>query len=135
MASKIEGNYILGQSEFEYERLTFQARIIRPFTERFFRFAGVSPGMHVLEIGSGMGDVAFLAGEIVGAGGGYWELTRMPLDLRRRANAIVSKGILRGFPSRPAALLSSIGLISSTQSSAVISYFINRILEPLSVVC
>ena len=69
MASKIEGNYILGQSEYEYERLTFQARIIRPFTEKFFRFAGVSSGMRVLEIGSGMGDVAFLAAEIVGPAG------------------------------------------------------------------
>ena len=69
MASKTEGNYILGQSEYEYERLTFQAKIVRPFTDKFFRFAGVSPGMRVLEIGSGMGDVAFLAGEIVGPGG------------------------------------------------------------------
>lgn len=67
MATK--GNYILGQSEFEYERLTFQAKVVRPFTEKFFRFAGVNPGMRVLEIGSGMGDVAFLAGEIVGPGG------------------------------------------------------------------
>jgi ubiquinone/menaquinone biosynthesis C-methylase UbiE len=64
-----EGNYILGQSEYEYERLTFQAKIVRPFTDKFFRSAGVGPGMRVLEIGSGMGDVAFLAGEIVGAGG------------------------------------------------------------------
>ena len=67
MAAK--GNYILGQSEYEYERLTFQAKVVRPFTEKFFRFAGVSQGMRVLEIGSGMGDVAFLAGEIVGPGG------------------------------------------------------------------
>src|SRR5215475_12465451 len=69
MALKSEGNYILGQSEYEYERLTFQAEILRPFTEKFFRFAGVSLGMRVLELGSGMGDVAFLAGEIVGPGG------------------------------------------------------------------
>src|SRR5262245_36049348 len=69
MALKTEGNYILGQSEYEYERLTFQAKILRPFTDKFFRLAGVSPGMHVLEIGSGMGDVAFLAAEIVGSGG------------------------------------------------------------------
>jgi len=69
MALKTEGNYILGQSDYEYERLTFQAKIVRRFTEKFFRFAGVSPGMRVLEIGSGMGDVALLAGEIVGPGG------------------------------------------------------------------
>jgi ubiquinone/menaquinone biosynthesis C-methylase UbiE len=66
MTSSIPPNYILGQSEYEYERLTFQAKIVRPFTDKFFRFAGVSQGMRVLEIGSGMGDVAFLAGEIVG---------------------------------------------------------------------
>ena len=59
----------MGQSAYEYERLTFQAKILRPFTEKFFRFAGVSLGMRVLEIGSGMGDVAFLASEIVGPRG------------------------------------------------------------------
>jgi ubiquinone/menaquinone biosynthesis C-methylase UbiE len=69
MAAKTEGNYILGQSEYEYERLTFQAKILRPFREKFFRFAGLGPGMRVLEVGSGMGDVAFLAAEIVGPGG------------------------------------------------------------------
>jgi ubiquinone/menaquinone biosynthesis C-methylase UbiE len=69
MASKNEDNYILGQSEYEYERLTFQAKLVRPFTDKFFRSAGVSPGMRALEIGSGMGDVAFLAGEIVGPEG------------------------------------------------------------------
>ena len=53
MAAKTEGDYILGQSEYEYERLTFQAKILRPFTDKFFRFAGVGPGMRVLEIGSG----------------------------------------------------------------------------------
>src|SRR5689334_14613083 len=69
MASKTEDNYVLGQSEYEYERLTFQAKLLRPFTDKFFRMAGVSPGMRVLDIGSGMGDVAFLAAEIVGPGG------------------------------------------------------------------
>ena len=69
MTSKTERNYILGQSEYEYERLTFQARIVRPFTDKFFRLAGVGPGMRVLEMGSGMGDVAFLAGDIVRPGG------------------------------------------------------------------
>ena len=38
-------------------------------TERFFRAAGVVPGMRVLDIGSGMGDVALLAADIVGPGG------------------------------------------------------------------
>jgi hypothetical protein len=30
-------NYVLGQSDHEYERLMLQARILRPYTEKFFR--------------------------------------------------------------------------------------------------
>ena len=62
-------NYVLGQSAHEFERLTLQGRILRPYTEKFFRRAGLSPGMRVLDIGSGMVDVALLAADIVGSGG------------------------------------------------------------------
>ena len=61
--------YVLGHSEHELERLIAQARLIDPITERFFRAAGVGPGARVLDVGSGAGDVAFLAAGIVGAGG------------------------------------------------------------------
>ena len=135
MASSIPPNYILGQSACEYERLTFQAKIVRPFTDKFIRFAGVSPGMRVLEIGSGMGDVAFLAGEIVGPGGRVLGVDQDTAESRRRASAVVSRAVLRGFLSRPATLLSSTRQISSTQSSAVTSYFTSKIPEPSSVVC
>ena len=40
-----------------------------PYTEKFFRAAGLAPGMRVLEVGSGMGDVALLSADIVGPGG------------------------------------------------------------------
>ncbi len=69
MTSSIPPNYVLGQSPYEYERLTLQAKVLRPFTEKFFTLAGIGPGMRVLEVGSGMGDVALLVGEIVGPGG------------------------------------------------------------------
>ena len=46
-----------------------QARILRPYTEKFFRAAGLAPGMLVLDVGSGMGDVALLSADIVGPGG------------------------------------------------------------------
>jgi ubiquinone/menaquinone biosynthesis C-methylase UbiE len=59
-------NYVLGHSNEEYERLVLQARILRPYTEKFFRAAGVTPGMRVLDLGSGVGDVALLAADIVG---------------------------------------------------------------------
>ena len=69
MTSSIPPNYVLGQSAHEYERLTLQAKVLRPFTEKFFTMAGIRPGMRVLDVGSGMGDVALLVAEIVGPGG------------------------------------------------------------------
>jgi len=69
MAPRAQPDYILGQSAFEYERLTLQAKMLRPFTQKFFTMAGLGPRMRVLEAGSGMGDVALLAAEMVGPGG------------------------------------------------------------------
>jgi hypothetical protein len=51
--------YALGRSDDEHARLTEQANFLRPLTERFFRKAGIAPGMKVLDVGSGVGDVAF----------------------------------------------------------------------------
>jgi len=62
-------DYVLGQSEKEYRRLARQARFLRPWTEHFFRSAGIGPGMSVLDLGSGVGDVSLLAAEMVGPGG------------------------------------------------------------------
>jgi len=69
MSSSTASNYVLGQSVHEYERLMLQARLLRPYTEKFFRAAGLAPGMRVLDTGSGMGDVALLCADIVGPGG------------------------------------------------------------------
>ena len=68
-AARLGHTYLLGHSEHEVERLKAQARLIDPITERFFRAAGVRPDMRLLDVGSGAGDVAFLASEMVGAGG------------------------------------------------------------------
>jgi ubiquinone/menaquinone biosynthesis C-methylase UbiE len=62
-------DYVLGRTREEYARLALQARIIRPYTDRFFRAAGLAPGMRVLDLGSGVGDVAMLAADIVGPEG------------------------------------------------------------------
>ena len=60
------GGYLLGHDPDELRRLNAQARVIDPITRRFFQAAGIGPGMRVLDVGSGAGDVAFLAAEIVG---------------------------------------------------------------------
>jgi len=61
--------YVLGHSEHEVRRLQVQAELIDPITRRIFHRAGVKSGMRVLDLGSGAGDVAFLAAEIVGPSG------------------------------------------------------------------
>lgn len=61
--------YALGRTRDEHERLQRQAAWFRPLTERVFRQAGLAPGQRVLDLGCGVGDVAFLAAEIVGPTG------------------------------------------------------------------
>lgn len=61
-----EPTYVMGRTEHEYQRLTEQADIMRPTTERLFRTAGIGPGMKVLDVGCGAGDVALLLAELVG---------------------------------------------------------------------
>ena len=61
--------YTMGRSDEETERLIEQSRLLRPITERFLRSAGLARGMRVLDIGSGAGDVALVAAELVGPEG------------------------------------------------------------------
>jgi ubiquinone/menaquinone biosynthesis C-methylase UbiE len=61
--------YELGHTEQELNRLNTQARLVDPFTRWYFREAGIGEGMRVLDVGSGAGDVAFLAAELVGKTG------------------------------------------------------------------
>jgi ubiquinone/menaquinone biosynthesis C-methylase UbiE len=46
-----------------------QSARVAPITERFFREAGIVPGQRVLDLGSGVGDVAILVAEMVGPSG------------------------------------------------------------------
>src|ERR1041384_8826992 len=61
--------YPLGYTGAEHERLIRQAERMAPITERFFREAGIGPGQRVLDLGSGVGDVAMLVARTVGPSG------------------------------------------------------------------
>src|SRR5262249_10836638 len=61
--------YVLGHSEVELERLAFQAELVGPVTRQLLVEAGLASGMRVLDVGTGRGDVAFLAAELVGKTG------------------------------------------------------------------
>src|ERR1700747_3043800 len=57
--------YVLGSTDAEQERLIRQAARLDPYTERLFRAAGMGPGQRILDIGSGVGDVAMVGGALV----------------------------------------------------------------------
>lgn len=73
-------DYVLGSSEHERKRLTTQAAFLHDATEAAFRAAGIAPGMRVLDIGSGAGDVAMLAADLVGQDGSVVGLDRDPAN-------------------------------------------------------
>jgi SAM-dependent methyltransferase len=58
--------YVLGSSPRELSRLSLQAQIVRPITERLLRQLGIKEGLQVLDLGCGAGDVSMLAAEMVG---------------------------------------------------------------------
>lgn len=61
--------YVLDDSDTERRRLRHQADLLGVHTRRAFERAGIVPGMHVLDLGSGPGDVALLAADMVGPTG------------------------------------------------------------------
>ncbi len=61
--------YTMGRSAAETERLIEQSHLYERVTLRMLRNAGVDTGMKVLDIGSGAGDVAMAAAQLVGPQG------------------------------------------------------------------
>jgi SAM-dependent methyltransferase len=80
--------YALNRGDSETDRLIRQAQLSSTWTRRLFQDAGIGPGMKVLDVGSGAGDVAFLAAELVGPTGQVVGVDADPAVLetaRRRA--------------------------------------------------
>ncbi|HWF27777.1 MAG TPA: methyltransferase domain-containing protein [Mycobacterium sp.] len=61
--------YVLGHADVEVQRLLLQGRLYNDYTEHALRLAGLRPGMRVLDVGSGPGDVSFTAAGLVGPTG------------------------------------------------------------------
>jgi SAM-dependent methyltransferase len=78
MTNGSETGYQLGSHAAELERLNRQGTILAPATRTILQAAGVRPGMRVLDLGSGAGDMAFLAAGLVGAGGEVVGIERSP---------------------------------------------------------
>jgi len=87
-------DYVLGSTDAEHDRLIRQAARVAPLTERLFREAGIGTGQRVLDLGSGVGDVAMLVARLVGPSG---EVVGVERDSRSiaRARARVAEAHLR----------------------------------------
>jgi SAM-dependent methyltransferase len=131
MNAPVPNDYPLGHNHDELQRLIGQGRFFGELTEELFRHAGIGPGMRVLDIGCGAGDVSFLAATLVGRDGSVVGVDRsseavalakrraaevglsnvsfvtqelQDLQTEARFDAIVGRLVLMYFPE-PAALL------------------------------
>jgi ubiquinone/menaquinone biosynthesis C-methylase UbiE len=73
-------DYLLGHAELEIERLQIQARCLEGATRRLLQESGLRPGMRVLDVGCGVGDVSMLVADTVGTSGAV-----LGIDLEQRA--------------------------------------------------
>jgi ubiquinone/menaquinone biosynthesis C-methylase UbiE len=76
--SRSDADYVLGVSAAEQERLRAQGDAVGPMTLRLLTQAGIGPGMRVLDVGCGAGDVSLLAARLVGASGEVVGVDREP---------------------------------------------------------
>lgn len=79
-----QAHYVMGHDDRERRRLALQASILNPFTEQLFRRAGISTGMHVLDLGCGIGEVSLMAARLVGRHG---TVTAIDMDQAALATA------------------------------------------------
>ena len=64
-----ENDYQLGHEISERHRLGLQGRVLAPATRTLLQAAGIKARMQVLDLGSRVGDAAFVAAEMVGPSG------------------------------------------------------------------
>ncbi|MFN8494485.1 MAG: class I SAM-dependent methyltransferase [Caldilineaceae bacterium] len=88
--SQTDPEYIMGRTPEETARLQKQSRLYNPSLRNLFARAGLTTGMKVLDVGSGAGDVALLAADLVGPSGVVIGVDNNPTILetaRERAHA------------------------------------------------
>lgn len=89
----IDDTYVLGHQEDELARLEHQAGVLAPATDAILRMAGLAPGMRVLDLGTGLGDVAFAAARLVGPAGEVVGIDQGESVLARAASRARERGL------------------------------------------
>ncbi|HSI41113.1 MAG TPA: methyltransferase domain-containing protein [Xanthobacteraceae bacterium] len=104
-ASESSSDYVLGHSERELARLERQAGFFADATREVLVRAGLAPGMRVLDVGCGVGDVSAIAADLVGPTGSV-----VGIDISQEALAIAQlrmKAAGKGWVSFSAATMES----------------------------
>jgi ubiquinone/menaquinone biosynthesis C-methylase UbiE len=99
--TQTQPEYVFAQSTDEIRRLKRQADFLRRYTQYLLDVAGIRSGMKVLDVGTGIGDVAFLVAERVGPQGTVVGVDMNPamIDIasqRAQAVGIANTAFLQG---------------------------------------
>ena len=89
--------YALGHSPEELRRLESQSNFFKDLTSQVFMTAGIRPGMHVVDVGCGAGDVSLLVAELVGPHGSVVGVDKSPdaiATARKRAAALELRNVV-----------------------------------------
>lgn len=85
--------YVMAFSTEEIRRLQRMAELLAPSTRRLLERAGLGAGMKVLDVGSGAGDVALLAADVVGPTGAVVGVERNPAMLAVAQGRVQDAGL------------------------------------------
>ena len=86
-------DYPLGYSELEARRLAERGALLAPLTRDVFQRAGLGPGMRVLDVGCGIGDVSLLAATMVGAQGSVLGIDRASSSVQTAERRVAALGL------------------------------------------
>ena len=124
--------YVFGRSEGEAQAIQRLAQILAPVTRQFLEQAGLCAGMKVLEVGSGAGDVALLAAELVGPTGTVLGVENNPAFLETaRARAQAARLTQVSFVESDLTAL----VLDDTFDAVVGRYILHHVRDPVLVLC
>jgi SAM-dependent methyltransferase len=83
----------VGNDEGALRRHELQELLLRPHTERLLWDAGVGPGMRVLDVGCGAGDVSVLLADLVGPSGEVVAVDRSSQALASAERRVGARGL------------------------------------------
>ena len=84
--------YVLGHAPDELRRLDAQSAFLRPATAALLASCGLAPGMRVLDVGCGSGEVTMMCADLVGPGGAVLGVDRAPEALDKARDRAELRG-------------------------------------------